>query len=263
MDNQFSYPYLQGIFLLLCCSFTFINFYCSPSQPAEWELNPDPLPKGVGRILSSNKSSSAIIMVKYKGNKENSQKKNQKFVLKKLAKPDINNFRVTKEQFADYMAVAKRIDSDYILKCDGVLLLLGSLQYPQMEISARQHLKGKRIKTNDCTKWILRGSGSMRPEQVLHTMRGVLEGLHYLHTTTKICHGGLSTSNVLITKIADRKVSTWKVRLCDYNLRALGIESYSHKLRYLPPTSIQDSHRGDLYSCSIMFVELYTGRTPL
>ena len=108
------------------------------------------------------------------------------------------------------------------------------------------------------------GYGSMTPEQVLHTMRGVLEGLHYLHTTTKICHGGLSTSNVLITKVAARKVSTWKVCLCDYNLRSLGIESHSHKLRYLPPTtSIQNTPRGDLYSCSIMLWSCTRETTPL
>ena len=194
-------------------------------------------------------------MVKYEGNP-------QEFVLKKLAKPDINNFKVTKEQFADYMAIAKKIDSDYVLKCDGVLLL-ESLQYPRMELSARQHLKGQRIKDKDNhTKKILKGVASMRPEQVLHTMSGVLEGLHYLHTTTNICHGGLSTSNVLITKVK-KKPSTWKVRLCDYNLCALGVRSHSHKLRYWPPaTSIQDTPRGDLYSCSIMFVELYTGKDP-
>lgn len=167
----------------------------------------------------------------------------------------------TREQFEDYMRVAKAISHDHVISCDGVLLL-ESIQLPLMEFSIRQHLKGKRIKEakSNKQKTVFKGFGSMTDNQVTHIMKCVLKGLNYLHTTAGIAHGGLSTSNVLISKNKKSRVTAWDIRLCDYNLQALGIESHSHHSRYLPPSAVQGKPRGDLYSCSIMFVEMLTGK---
>ena len=173
----------------------------------------------------------------------------------------INTEKPTRAQFEDYFTVAKAISHDHVLSCDGVLLL-ESIQLPLMELSVRQHLKGKRIKdakTNK-QKTVIKGFGSMTDNQVSHVMKCVLKGLNYLHTTTSIAHGGLSTSNVLISKNKKSRATAWSVKLCDYNLSALEIESHSHKARYLPPTAVRGSQRGDLHSCGIMFVEMLTGK---
>ena len=173
----------------------------------------------------------------------------------------INTEKPTREQFQDYMAVAKAISHDHVMSCDGVLLM-ESIQLPLMELSVRQHLKGKRIKdakTNK-QKTVVKGFGSMTDDQVSHVMKCVLKGLNYLHTTARVPHGGLSTSNVLISKNKKSRATAWTIRLCDYNLGALQIESHSHKARYLPPAAVQGKERGDVYSCSVMFVEMLTGK---
>ena len=167
----------------------------------------------------------------------------------------------TREQFEDYLRVAKAISHDHVISCDGVLLM-ESIQLPLMELSVRQHLKGKRIKDakGNKQKTVIKGFGSMTDNQVTHVMKCVLKGLNYLHTTAGIAHRGLSTSNILISKKKKSRVTAWDIRLCDYNLRTLDIESYSHKQRYLPPAGVKGTPRGDLYSCSVMFVEMLTGK---
>ena len=224
----------------------------SPSQRPDWELDPNILPVECDQILSSNKYTSTVVVGEY-----NSGAK--QVALWKPVRMDTE--KPTREQFEDYMRVAKDISHDHVIPCDGVLLL-ESIQLPLMECSIRQHLKGKRIKDakGNKQKTVLKGFGLMRDDQVMHIMKCVFEGLHYLHMTAGIAHGGLSTSNVLISKNKKSRVTAWDVRLCDYNLQALGIESYSHKARYLPPSSVKDPQRGDLYSCSIMTVEMMTGK---
>jgi hypothetical protein len=216
-----------------------------------WELDPENLPTEGDQILSSNKSTSTVVVAKYDDNRQVA-----------LWKPvRIDTEKPTREQFADYMAVARRISHDHVISCDGVLLM-ESIQLPLMELSVRQHLKGKRVKdakTNK-QKTIVKGFGSMTDDQTSHVMKCVLKGLNYLHTTAGISHRGLSTSNVLISKNKKSRATAWSVRLCDYNLRALGIDSHSNSARYLPPAAVRGKPRGDLYTCGIMFVEMLTGK---
>ena len=204
--------------------------------------------------MSSNKCTSSVVIGNYDDGKQVA-----------LWKPvKIDTEKPTKMQFEDYMRVAKAISHDHVISCDGVLLL-ESIQLPLMELSVRQHLKGKRVKDakGNKQKTIIKGFGSMTDNQVTHIMKCVLKGLTYLHTTAGIAHGGLSTSNILISKNKKSRVTAWSVHLCDYNLTALGVDSYSHKARYLPPTSVRGTPRGDLYSCSIMSVEMLTGKDHL
>lgn len=220
-------------------------------QRPDWELDPENLPTEGDQILSSNKSTSTVVVASYEGDKQVA-----------LWKPvRLDTEKPTRDQFEDYMQVAKAISHDHVIPCDGVLLL-ESIQLPLMEFSVRQHLKGKRLKDakSNKTKQVFKGFGSMTDDQVTHIMKCVLKGLNYLHTTAGIAHGGLSTSNVLISKNKKTRVTAWHVRLCDYNLRALGIKSHSHKERYSPPSAVQGKPRGDLYSCSVMFVEMLTGK---
>ena len=176
-------------------------------------------------------------------------------VLKKPVK--LTTDRPTKAEFQAFMETAHRTSNQYILPYEGVLLL-ESIQMPAMEFSVRQHTKGKRIKdAKNKRRTIFKGFGSMLDTQVAHIMRCVLEGLHYLHSTTGVAHGGLSTSNVLCNK---KGKSSWEVRLSDYNLSALGIESQSHANRFGAPGSVEGTPRGDLYSCGVMFVEMSTGK---
>ena len=173
----------------------------------------------------------------------------------------INTEKPTREQFGDYMAVSRKISHDHLISCDGVLLM-ESIQLPLMELSVRQQLKGKRIKDGKSNKQktVIKGYGSMTDDQVSHVMKCVLKGLSYLHTTAGIAHGGMSTSNVLISKNKKSRATAWSVKLCDYNLTALGIDSHSNGSRYLPPSAARGKPRGDLYSCGIMFVEMLTGK---
>ena len=173
----------------------------------------------------------------------------------------VDTEKPTLEQFADYMAVARRISHDHVMSCDGVLLM-ESIQLPLMELSVRQHLKGKRVKDSKTNKQktVIKGFGSMTDDQVSHVIKCILKGLNYLHTTAGIAHAGLSTSNVLISKNKKSRASAWSVRLCDYNLSALGIESHSNGARYLPPVAVRGKPRGDLYSCGIMCIEMLTGK---
>lgn len=220
-------------------------------QRPDWELDPDNLPTEGDQILSSNKSTSTVVVASYEGDKDVA-----------LWKPvRLDTEKPTRDQFEDYMRVAKAISHDHVIPCDGVLLL-ESIQLPLMEFSVRQHLKGKRIKDakSNKTKQVFKGFGSMTDDQVSHIMKCVLKGLNYLHTTVSIAHGGLSTSNILISKNKKNRVTAWDVRLCDYNLQALGIKSHSHNERYSPPSAVQAKPRGDLYSCSVMFVEMLTGK---
>ena len=195
-----------------------------------------------------------MVIAKYEGGGGGKQVALRKPVRNDLEKP-------SRAQFEDYMRVAKAISHDRVLPCEGVLLM-ESIQLPLMEFSVRQHLKGKRIKDAKANKQktVFKGFGSMTDDQVTHIMKCVLEGLSYLHTTDAIAHGGMSTSNVLISKNKKSRVTAWDVRLCDYYLGALGIESHSHNARYQPPPKFKNTPRGDLYSCSIMFVEMLTGK---
>jgi len=176
-----------------------------------------------------------------------------------LKKPvKLTGERPTKAEFQAFMETAQRISHPNILSYEGVLLL-ESIQMPIMELSVRQYMRGKRIKdAANRRKTVFMGFGSLRDYQVIHIMKCVLEGLHYLHTTAGIAHGGLSTSNVLINVTG--KGLEWEVRLSDYNLLALGIESQSHKFYGGAPSSMEGTPRGDLYSCSVMFVEMATGK---
>ena len=187
--------------------------------------------------------------------------KKAKKLLKEVAlkKPvKISTDRPTRAEFQAFMETASKLSHPNILPCEGVMLL-ESIQMPVMEFSVRQYMKGKRIKdAANRRKTVLKGFGSLRDTQVIHIMKCVLEGLHYLHTTADIAHGGLSTSNVLINK---KGLKDWVVKLCDCNVAALGIESHSHaKLCGGAPASVEGTPRGDLYSCSVMFVEMSTGK---
>ena len=188
--------------------------------------------------------------------------KEAKRVLREVAlkKPvKLTGERPTKAEFQAFMETAQRISHPNILPYEGVLLL-ESIQMPIMEISVRQYLWGKRVKNHATNrrKMVFKGFGSILESHVTHIMKCVLEGLHYLHTTAGIAHGGLSTSNVLINMKG--KGLEWEVRLSDYNLLALGIESHSHKFYGGAPSSVEGTPRGDLYSCSVMFVEMLTGK---
>ena len=203
------------------------------------------------QILSSNCSNSTVMEACY----QESEGENR-VALKKPIKPNMETpSREEFEAFAQF--AAEWIDTHpCILPYDGVLQFV-LLQMPLMEMSVRQHLKGKRVKTaENKKKTISRGFGSMQEKTVTHVMGCVLRGLEYLHSCN-IVHGGLSTSNVLINKMGKKP---WEVRLTDYNLSALGIESVSHKERCPAPKELEGSARGDLFSCSFMFVEMMTGR---
>jgi serine/threonine protein kinase len=220
-------------------------------ERSDWELDPNDLPVEGDMIISSNKQTSTVVVGKYSDGREVA-----------LWKPmNINTEKPTRKQFEDYMTVGKAISHDHVISCDGVLLL-ESIQLPLMEESVRQHLKGRRVKdtATNKKKEIHNGFGSMHDAQVTHIMKCVLKGLNYLHTTAGIPHRGLSTSNVILSKNGKARATHWSVRLCDYNLGALGIESHSHANRCLPPSDVQGKLRGDLFSCSVMFVEMLTGK---
>ena len=161
------------------------------------------------------------------------------------------------EAFAQFAVGSLRFHTHpCILLYYGVLQVV-SVQMPLLEMSVRQHLKGKRVKTaENKKKTISRGFGSMQEKTMTYVMGCVLYGLEYLHSCN-IVHVGLSTSNVLINKTGKKP---WEVQLNDYNLSALGIESVSHKGRCQAPEELDGSARGDLLSCSFMFVEMMTGR---
>ena len=212
------------------------------------------------QILSSNKGNSTVMEACYQGSEGKKLVALKKPIKFNMETPSREEF----EAFAQF--AAEWFDTHpCILPYDGVLQFV-LLQMPLMEMSVRQHLKGKRVKTAENTKKIIsRGFGSMQEKTVTHVMGCVLRGLEFLHScniihgglSTSIVHSGLSTSNVLINKTGKKP---WEVRLTDYNLSALGIESVSHKERCPAPKELEGSARGDLFSCSFMFVEMMTGR---
>ena len=203
------------------------------------------------QILSSNTGNSTVMEACYQKSEGKKLVALKKPIKLNMETPSRKEFR----SFANF-AAQMFFPDPYVLCYDGVLQY-EFLQMPLMEMSVRQHLKGKRVKTaENKKKTISRGFGSMQEKTVTHVMGCVLRGLEYLHSSN-IAHGGLSTSNVLINKMGKKP---WEVQLSDYNLSALGIESVSHKVRCPAPEELEGSARGDLFSCSFMFVEMMTGR---
>ena len=205
------------------------------------------------QIVSPNKSNSTVMEACYQ------ESESKKLVaLKKPIKLDMETpSRKEFERFARFAFNHLSLcPNPYILCYDGVLQF-ELLQMPLMEMSVRQHMKGKKVKTaQNKKKTIFGGFGSMQEKDVVHVMKCVLSGLNYLHAWNAV-HGGLSTSNVLLNKEGKE---LWEVKLNDYNLCTLGIESVSHKARCPVPEELKGSARGDLFSCSFMFVEMMTGR---
>ena len=218
-----------------------------------WELNPSNFPVETDQILSSNKGNSTVMEACYQESKGKKLVALKKPIKQNMGKPSKKEFKA----FAEFAAGPFFFFSDPSILCYDGVLQFEFLQMPLMEMSVRQHLKGKRVKTaENKKKTIVKGFGSMQEKTVTHVMECVLRGLKYLHYCN-IVHGGLSTSNVLIN---EKGKEPWEVKLNDYNLSSLGIESVSHKERCPAPEELEGSARGDLFSCSFMFVEMLTGR---
>lgn len=219
-------------------------------QPqADWEIGAEQIPKEEHRIVpasDSKKKSSSVMEVTYEDGSRAAVKK----VMKKQHKPP------SREEFADYVQFSRKLDPQFVLRCKGAILP-DSLKMPLMECSVWQHLKGKKHGEGRKAKWVHRGFGNMRQAQVRHVALSVCKGLNYLHKDKNAAHGSISSSNVLLDKVAG-KAEDWVVLLADYALKRLDIASQSHT-KYAPDPSV-DEKRADLYSLGNMIIEMFMGR---
>ena len=163
------------------------------------------------QILSSNKGNSIVMEACYQQSEGKKVVALKKPIKQNMEKPSRTEFKA----FAEFAVEMLKFSSDPSILCYDGVLQYELLQMPLMEMSVRQHLKGKRVKTaENKKKTISRGFGSMQEKTVTHVMKCVLSGLQYLHSSN-VVHGGLSTSNVLINTKGQEQ---WEVKLNDYSL---------------------------------------------
>ena len=195
----------------------------------------------------SKKKSSSVMEVTYEDGNQAALKK----LTKRQHKPP------SREEFEDYVLFSRGLDPQYALRCEGVLLP-DSLKMPLMECSVRQYMKGKKWGEGRKAKQVRKGYGNMRQVQVRHVALSVCKGLKHLHEEKKAAHGSISSSNVLLSKVAG-KPEDWVVLLVDYALKRLDIASQSHA-RYAPQDPSVDEKRADLYSLGNMIIEMFMGK---
>lgn len=114
------------------------------------------------------------------------------------------------------------------------------------------------------TEWI--GGGSLAaqagtalpPDDAVKIVTGVLEGLQFAHAHNLV-HGSLKPSNILLTEAGEPKIVDFGSNVLD-----AAIPPRRGALPYLSPEQLEaDANpdgRGDLFSLSLIFYELLTGR---
>mmetsp|Transcript_29738 Transcript_29738/g.78989 ORF Transcript_29738/g.78989 Transcript_29738/m.78989 type:complete len:655 (-) Transcript_29738:340-2304(-) len=102
---------------------------------------------------------------------------------------------------------------------------------------------------------------------IAHVMKETVEGVHFLHTTVKMCHNDLKPENVLLDrKLLMEDFHTNRFPRCivgDFGLcRAIGVETQGDP-RYKPPEiymgQTQATVVGDSWALGVMLFELLSG----